>query len=292
MIDQVQDLVVLTVAYHSQESLVELSSHLHRQTCQPEKWLVVNNSPESAGALKLIAKCPILTIEGQEGDGFSQGCNRGLVALQNEQWSGWVWILNPDITFLDCKTIEKLKLKLAGIPSTALLGTAVEDQNGELEKSAGWLDEGFAFRSRFIGPDVITAPREGVVSVNWLSGCSLLMRPSAHKDQPRFETSLPLYYEDMDLCIRLARQGIPIFWLADIRVIHQRGFGTSGALHRRLRLSSCSYIRFLQRHRPGWVLILRSLRLIFKALLKIPFCPGQSFAVLRGFLEALREPLQ
>ena len=285
------DIVLLTVAYHSHQALVDLAGDLVEQKLQPKKWLVVNNSPLSVPPIQLEAQCNISLISGKEGEGFGQGCNRGLDYLQNQGWCGWVWLLNPDTELPDKETICRLSMELSLLPSNALVGTAVTDIKGNLEKSAGWIDPGLDFRRRRVDEFMTSNDQIKPVVVDWLSGCSLIMQPAAHQNQPRFESWLPLYYEDMDLCLRLSKSGVPIFWLPSIRIGHRRGHGSKTSLTRRIRLSSCSYIRFLQRHRPGWVLFLRSFRLLANSLLRLPLNPSRSFAVLHGWLEACRKPL-
>ncbi len=285
-------IVILTVAYHSQAALLQLSKDLLRQNCQPLQWLIVNNSPRTAPPLKLITNCPLFIVEGKEGEGFGAGCNRGLDVLQSQGWEGWVWLLNPDVALPRIETLDRLLVQLAELPSNALIGTAVLDENGCLEESAGWIDGGIWFRSRKVTEEMMNLRKELSVPVDWISGCSLLMKPSAYKSQPRFDSLLPLYYEDMDLCLRHKKLGAPILWMPSIWVDHQRGTGSRSSLYRRSFLSSCSYIRFLQRHSPRWVLFLRSIRLVTKALLRLPFDPRHTCSVLNGFVEAFRKPVK
>ena len=108
------------------------------------------------------------------------------------------------------------------------------------------------------------------MQLDWLSGCSLVIRPSAHIPSARFDPAFPLYYEDMDLCLRLSATGAPVLWWPALAVTHQRGAGSHTPSERRQRLSTLSYLRFLRRHRPGWVLALRSLRLLVMTLLRLP----------------------
>ena len=284
-------LVVLTVAYHSHQALENLALDLARQRKPPKQWLVVNNSPNSEGPLKLDVPFDLFIIEGSEGDGFSQGCNAGLEQLQFQGWEGWVWLLNPDIALVEPDTIQCLELQLASVSEMAVVGTAVLDEKGSLESSAGWIDLGLDFRRRRVNQRLLEAVEISPMAVDWLSGCSLMLRPSVHKTPPRFEPLLPLYYEDMDLCIRHSQLGHPVLWLPFINVSHQRGQGSNVPTTRRIRLSTCSYIRFLQRHRPGWVLFVRAMRLLLNSLLRMPLTPRLSFAVFTGFSEALKKPL-
>ncbi len=282
-------LAIITVAYHSHKPLSDLANDLNLQTCQPEHWLIVNNSPRSAEPINLDVKCEFSIVNGEEGSGFGQGCNRGLDQLNDQGWTGWVWLLNPDTMFLELDTLEKLQSRLAFFEPKSLVGTGVIGKDGCLECSAGWIDKGLRFRSRRVQENFTMMKS---LRVDWLSGCSLLLKPAAHTLKPRFDESLPLYYEDMDLCLRLSRLGSPMFFLSSILIGHSRGEGSHTSPVRRRRLSTCSYVRFLQRHCPLWVQVLRVLRLIGSALLGMPFAPFGSLAAMQGLVDALRRPLK
>jgi len=295
---------VVTVAYRSNAVLPQLAHDLAHQSRRPSAWLLVDNSPDSdpldLTALQAAAATaasrpgepplPIRLQNGREGDGFGAGCNRALENLAEQGWDGWVWLLNPDTSLPQGKELEQLLERLAELPQQAMVGTAVADEQGSLEASGGWIDRGLAFRARQLGE---THARAGAaVAVDWLSGCSLLLRPSAQPTPPRFDPRFPLYYEDMDLCLRLAGQGVPVLWLAAPRLLHRRGTGSSAPGARRLQLSTLSYLRFLRRHCPAWVYALRTLRLLLLTLLRLPLRPRRSAAVLAAAVHVLGESLQ
>lgn len=293
--------MLITVAYRSGDVLSGLASDLARQSRHPSSWLLVDNAPDSApldlqplrDAAAAAAPAgtdplPIRVLQGREGDGFGAGCNRALDALAAEGWNGWVWLLNPDTGLPGGQEVEQLTALLPTLPQTALLGTAVEDEHGTLEASGGWIDRHLAFRARLLGEEHV---RDGTpVAVDWLSGCSLLLRPACQAPPARFDPRFPLYYEDMDLCLRLADQGAVALWLPSPRLLHRRGSGSQTAGARRLRLSTLSYLRFLRRHCPGWVFALRSLRLLLLNLLRLPLRPRRSAAVLKAAGRVLLEP--
>jgi len=290
--------VVISVAYRSDAVLPRLAKDLAGQSVPPSAWLLVDNAPDSdpldLAALQTAAataaggrRLPIRLLRGRQGDGFGVGCNRALEALAAEGWQGWVWLLNPDTGLPYGREIEQLLCQLPSLPQTALLGTAVADERGGLEASGGWIDRGLSFRGRQLGES--HARGSAPVPVDWLSGCSLLLRPAAQPSPPRFDPLFPLYYEDMDLCLRLAGQGAAVLWLPSPRLLHQRGSGSQAAGARRLRLSTLSYLRFLRRHCPGWVFALRTLRLLLLNLLRLPLRPRRSAAVLAAAARVLRE---
>jgi GT2 family glycosyltransferase len=286
-------LVIVTVAYDSQVPLERLAADLARQTRGPERWLVVDNAPRSAplrirGALQ---EAGLERIVGSEGAGFGEGCNQAFDCLAADRWKGWVWLLNPDATLPETTVLERFSGILATQPDRALVGTAVRSAEGKLEASGGWVDPGLAFRRRRLQPAHLAAANPTPLVLDWLSGCSLALRPTAHAPSARFDPALPLYYEDMDLCLRLGAEGAETLWTSAVAIAHQRGNGSGGDPDRRSRLTTISYWRFLQRHRPLWERALRGTRLVAKALIRLPMHPRSSLAVLGGLGTALRYPI-
>ena len=278
-------LVVVSVAYHSQSPLASLACDLGRHQGGISRWIVVDQAPESAPLdpeplRQQLGPVPLLVLKGQQGDGFGAGCNRAFDYLQQAGHTGWIWLLNPDTALPQGDEAQRLHEALGGLPPQAVVGTAVQDSTCEIEPSAGWIDPGLNFRRRKVGR--AHASRLEPIPLDWLSGCSLLLQPTAHRPYARFDPYFPLYYEDMDLCLRLAKQGAPVLWLPQPVIGHQRGEGSLTPSSRRLELSTTSYVRFLRRHRRPWVTQLRQLRLVLSALLR----PRRAWAIWRGFRRA------
>ncbi len=288
---------MVTVAYGSAAVLPALARDLAAQSSPAEAWWVVDNSPQSAPldpdllTTAAASGLSIRLIRGAEGAGFAAGCNRALDLLAAEHWDGWVWLLNPDTGLPQGDELASLRRQLKHLPAQALVGTAVADGTGGYEANGGWFSAGLSFRGRRLDPRAaIQDERAAPLALDWLSGCSLALRPAAQPIAARFDERFPLYYEDMDFCRRLASEGAPVLWLRQPLIVHRKGSGSVAPGPRRLQLSTLSYLRFLRRYSPGWVVALRSLRLLLLSLLRLPLRPQCSLAVLQAMLTVLREP--
>ena len=280
-----QNLALVTVAYHSQQALESLAQDLARQQQCKFRWLLVDNAPLSSPLKPEQLGCrevEIQIINGQEGDGFGRGCNRAFEVLKAQGFNGWVWLLNPDTQLRRGDECARMIQKLKSCDQRTVLGTAVCAADGMLEASGGWIDTGLQFRRRRVGNQLINnkAIDAAAVEVDWLSGCSLALNPEAHRPAARFDDDFLLYYEDIDLCLRLKAQGAQVLWWPQLLIGHQKGSGSQVPSSRRLKLSTISYLRFIQRYCPKWVQLLRVARLIINALLRIPLQPKRSAAVL------------
>lgn len=287
-------LIVVTVAYNSLRPLKDLGSDLSNQEEHPHTWIIVNNSPVSSPLN--IQEFPGFTciLEGTQGAGFAKGCNQALEWIKENHWPHWAWLVNPDVRLLEGHEISRALEACSNNPRNAIIGTRIQDPTGIIESSAGWISNRLDFRSTSI-QDVMIKPDlrcKTHKAVDWVSGCSMLIRPSAHKHNLYFDEQFPLYYEDIDLCLRQASIGSPVVW-SDVAVVsHLPGTGSETPSQRRIKLSTISYLRFLQRHRPRWQLHLRSLRLLSMSLLRFPIQPRRSLAVLQGWWEATCNPIR
>ena len=71
----------------------------------------------------------------------------------------------------------------------SVMGTAVRDDFGQLEASAGWIDPGLNFRRRRIQASQVDSSL-APLAVDWLSGCSLILCPTAHQPPARFDPGI------------------------------------------------------------------------------------------------------
>jgi GT2 family glycosyltransferase len=79
-------------------------------------------------------------------------------------------------------------------------------------------------RSKFFGRfDRTWADHNQPARVDWVPGAFTILRPSALERVGYFDPAFFLYYEEVDLCLRMKQAGIPVWYWPDIEVIHIGG---------------------------------------------------------------------
>jgi N-acetylglucosaminyl-diphospho-decaprenol L-rhamnosyltransferase len=281
-------LALVTVCYNSNRPLFRLAKSLNEQTIKPSIWLLVDNAPKSDSTLEPGTSFPTVILTNNEGDGFGKGCNAGLEYLQERHFSGWVWILNPDTLLKSCNHIKDLLGELNTLDTQTLLGTAIENEKLQLEQSAGWIRQGLGYRKSQINQKVVSKDSGHGIEVDWVSGCNLLFRPSSFYKPLRFDPHFPLYFEDIDFCLRAKIQGGKCIWINSLRIYHQKSTGSKCSSLRRERLKTISQIRFLFRYQPWWAVFAHTVRIVILALARLPIQFDASLGVLCGAFQALR----
>ena len=280
-------LIIITVCYKSNPALLSLAFSLNSQEIKPWKWILIDNAPLSNPALDLKTTFPIQIVSGNEGDGFGAGCNAGLELIDEINFDGWVWLLNPDTDLPSNNHIENLLNTLSDFDKNTILGTAIEDLDHQLEPSAGWIHKGLGYRKSQVTRQSLNQIGRSDVEVDWVSGCNLIFCPSSFSTPLRFDDYFPLYFEDIDFCLRAKLQGGKCVWLHSLTVSHKKSTGSECSLFRRERLKTISQIHFLYRYQPWWVVVAHSLRIATKALHGLPTKSTASQGMLCGVFQAL-----
>lgn len=191
--------------------------------------------------------------------GFGAGHNIGLC----EQNADYVLVLNPDVR-IDSFALERGIRWLEVWPMVAAIAPDVRDGNGlkqylcrDYPSVFALLLRGFApaairrlfarilnayeLRDRICGDEVVWDPP-------LISGCFMLIRGAAWRGATGFDPRYFLYFEDYDLCLRLAKFGRLVF-LPSVKIVHLGGGAArKGLLHIGMFIRSA----FLFFHTHGW----------------------------------------
>jgi N-acetylglucosaminyl-diphospho-decaprenol L-rhamnosyltransferase len=166
----------------------------------------------------LIPKSPkILVVENKSPKGFGENHNFAFSEIKDEYFCP----LNPDISLLTNpfpRLIESLKKYDA-----ELVAPMVLNENGGIEDSARYfptmpsLIKKLFFKTQ--GCYDLTLNRD-IFSPEWVAGMFMFFKSSAYKKLNGFDNKYYLYYEDVDICIRLWKAGMRLIVDPSIFVVH------------------------------------------------------------------------
>jgi len=247
----------VVVYYRTPETLPACLATLRDQDPAPIKVVVVDNSSAEEG----LTTAP--QAAGGDGDylwlrsphnvGYGRACNAGVAATSSEL----VLILNADV-MLRPGALASLRRRLLADTRTAVVGPRIWDAEGEIELSARDFPSA---RTAFLGrsssvtrtllrsghpPAGVAAALGGPCKVDWVSGACVLVRRCAFAAVGGFDERYWMYWEDADLCWRIASQGGHVWFEPAAEVDHQTG--ASGQTSRTVRAFHDSAIRFYECH--------------------------------------------
>ena len=149
--------------------------------------------------------------------GFGAGHN----ILATKTKAEYLLILNPDVLFIEVNTIinlvNKLKLTKASVIGPKLLTPIVRSTKPlETISLAGLKQQTYDHGKDYISPYKLN---DVMSNVAWVSGAVFLIK---HEDfsKLQFDERFFLYYEELDLCLRLRREGKVIIYEPNIKVLH------------------------------------------------------------------------
>lgn len=182
-----------------------------------------------------------------ENHGFGRGNNLVLSTLARQEPPRYVMLLNPDAR-LENDAIGLMADFLDTRPEAAMAGAGIAKPDGspvtaafrfpnpvaEFVQALNFGPAARLARNRLV-PLSPEAPRG---RVGWVAGAAVLMRFDVLREAGFFDPAYFLYYEEVDLMLRITRAGHEIWYLPEARVIHAEGAATqvkSGESARRRR---------------------------------------------------------
>ena len=231
-------------------ALLETPDHQHSPNSQPLVWIVVlhflgientalclsslkslsgvnyrvllvNNGSPDEGADNLAAQFSSFDyLKLTDNLGFAGGCNAGADHCLRAG-ADWIWFLNNDAR-VEPDTLAKLMAAVANNSQISAAGPLVLDDDGKLSSGLGTINFLSARAKSTHQPSV------DITSCQWISGCALLVRAAAFAAVQGFDENYFLYFEDTDLCLRLANAGGNCVIVRDAIVHHTGNVSTAG----------------------------------------------------------------
>ncbi|MBN2454967.1 MAG: glycosyltransferase family 2 protein [Sedimentisphaerales bacterium] len=196
------------------------------------EMIVVDNASSDGSADSARSVYPeVVLISNRENKGFAAANNQGIKIAKGE----YLLLLNPD-TIIHKDSLDNLIKVLDENPGVAACGPRLIDPKGETYPSVGYIPTFRStlysktffrrlgiFRSHYKNLTVNNFNYDIQADVNQLSGAALAVRHSVMDQIGLMDQSFFLYYEDVDLCLRIRKAGFIITYVPSAIITHIGG---------------------------------------------------------------------
>ncbi len=253
-------LSVIIINYFSETSLraclSSLSGNLESELIE---ILVVDNGSAPGMLRYLMADFPAVHwIKPGSNLGFGKACNLAASKAQGNH----LLFLNPDAILPDSSLLSLLH-GLGHPPlDSGIAGLKIVNPDGSPQFSArsfpNWrtvFANRYSVLTRLI-PDnpwsrsylQSTIDRNRASTVDWASGAALVLPRAIFNELGGFDDRFFMYMEDVDLCLRANRHGVPVWYWPGAFVQHEIGASSSTCSFRALKYRHISIWRYYLKH--------------------------------------------
>ncbi len=178
--------------------------------------IVVDNASDTQPPAEIPSILPgIILIRNDANYGFGKGNNPGITrAIENG--AEFIWLLNNDTVVMP-DTLTLLVKKMQESDQTGAVGTEIWDFDNK--KIMVW-GGGKVNMRRFY---TIHLKSADAAPPDYLTAASILLRAAALKQTGLFDEKFFMYWEDVDLCLRLKKCGWTLAVADGAKVLHMEG---------------------------------------------------------------------
>jgi N-acetylglucosaminyl-diphospho-decaprenol L-rhamnosyltransferase len=243
------DITVSIVNTNGRELLLACLESLRRSVTNDVdvEIVVLDNASEDGSAAAVRERFPEVRVIAQP---FRAGFPANHNTVIRSTSGRYVFVLNEDTSSEDWG-LARLVSEMDAHPTIAALGPKLVYPDGRRQPSA-W---------RFPTPAVSllgvpTLGRIGITqsngvhprSVDWVMASAILLRRRAVSEVGLFDTSFFIYFEEVDLCLRLRRAGWDVRYFPDVTVVHHESQSSATIPERRINEMWRGRHRYWRKH--------------------------------------------
>lgn len=196
-----------------------------KQYCDEQLFdIIVADNGSTDNSLEILKEQypDLIYIDNKENLGFAEGNNR-VMRFAIEQGYTYSLLINTD-TLVDEDIVAKLSRHLDTYPNAAAVQPAIYWMHDRLKL---WNGRGSFNKLTGNTPSSTTLPKASLPGTfeqaDWLTGCCVLFRNAALKQSGLLNKIFFLYYEDVDLSLRLRECGHELHYLPGCKMYHEAG---------------------------------------------------------------------
>jgi hypothetical protein len=235
--------------------------------------IIVDNASDDDSEARVTAEFPEVRWIGLKNNvGFGKACNVGALDATGH----YLLFLNPD-TLVSQNTLEKCLDFLNQNEQIGIVGPKILNPDGSFQASCrrsfptpfnafchfAGLSRLFPKSKVFGRYDFTYMDPDVSMEVDAVSGSFMMMPRVLFDDIGGFDESFFMYGEDLDICARVKKQGLKVWYLPDTQIVHFKG---KSSMRKQLRSRFASYeamVLFSRKYRnsygtyfPGWLVAL------------------------------------
>lgn len=199
----------------------------------PHEVIVIDNASSDGAVAMVQSEFPGVTVIANTTNvGFARGNNQALDHVHGE----WVCFLNPDTEFTS-DAVEVLVSWAQQHPKAGLVGPELLNPDRTHQQSVrnfprlldqvtilcklNWLLKGMPWMRRYYADP--GAHQHQPIQVDQVMGAMMLAPSQALTEVGWFDPGYPNWFEEVDLCQRMKRQGYHVWYAPLCQVIHRGG---------------------------------------------------------------------
>jgi len=218
---------------------------------------VVDNASERFDGIELGFPL-VKIIRNKSNLGFSKANNQGLKSAVGE----YILFLNPDTEVLK-GSIENMLGFLESNPDVGVLGPKLVYPDGSLQLSCrrfytlrAILMRRVSFARRLFNHKILLDhlmlddESESMKDADWLIAACIMLPKRVLDKIGGFDEGYRLYFEDVDLCYRIKKEGLRVVYYPDSTVIHHHRRESAKGFSKKTIWHALSAARFFRKY--GW----------------------------------------
>ena len=245
-------LSILVVNWNTKDLLSNCLRSIYEDPDSVNWEVVVVDNDSDDDSLEMLERGfpQVVRVDCDENTGFVQG---NYLAL--EKASGdYLLLLNTD-TEVESGALGPLLEFMAGHPQAGAVGPKLLNRDGTLQLSCG-ISPSLAteFTNKMLLHNLFPFFRLGgwdhaeIREVGWVTGACLMMRREVVAQMGFLDPALFMFYEDLEWCLRIGRNGWKVFYYPSSRVLHLGGQSTRQNLSEMLVISQQSLYYLFEKH--------------------------------------------
>jgi hypothetical protein len=214
--------LIIVLCYNGIELTLACLASLRRQHYNNADILIVdNNSQDNTPSLVRTHFPEVSVIETGANLGFAAGNNVGLRYALNHDYD-YALLLNND-TEVEPDFLTQLVAAAESDSTVGVVGPTIYyyEQPNRIWSTGGTLDWRRGTSAMRGLNEIDSGQYDSLVTVDFVSGCALLIKRTALEQVDLLDERFFMYYEETEWCVRIARAGFLIQHVPSSRIYHK-----------------------------------------------------------------------